>query len=124
MGSSLLAGDTALITGAASGIGRGIAIALAREGARVLLSDVEAQRGEDTAAALRGEGADARFIAADLAAANGAAALLEQALETVDTLSLFVHAASPRRLEADNVLACWRSTCAPASRSRAGPRGT
>ena len=41
----LLQGDTALVTGAASGIGRGIAIALAREGARVVLSDLEAGSG-------------------------------------------------------------------------------
>ena len=41
----LLEGDTALITGAASGIGRGIAKALAGEGARFVLSDVAEQPG-------------------------------------------------------------------------------
>ena len=38
----LLDGDTALVTGAASGIGRGIAQALAREGVRLVLSDIAA----------------------------------------------------------------------------------
>ena len=42
----LLTTDTALVTGAAFGIGRGIASAIAREGARVLMSDLDAQRGE------------------------------------------------------------------------------
>ena len=104
MESKLLAQETALITGAASGIGRGIAIAIAREGARVVLSDIDAQRGEEAAAALRREGSDANFIGADLAAPDGAGSLLKDIFEKVGTPSLFVHAASPRRLEADNIL--------------------
>jgi NAD(P)-dependent dehydrogenase (short-subunit alcohol dehydrogenase family) len=41
----LLAGDTALVTGAASGIGRGIAKASAAEAARLVLSDIAEQAG-------------------------------------------------------------------------------
>lgn len=104
MAAKLLEGDGALVTGAASGIGRGIAIALAREGARVVLADVEAAGAEEAAAALRKQGDDARFLHADLAAAHGPAALLEQSLDALGTLSILVHAASPRRLEADTVL--------------------
>ena len=104
MESKLLAQEMALVTGAASGIGRGIAFALAREGARVVLSDIEAQRGEETAAALRREGCDASFMAADLAAPDGAEALLKGGLDKFGTPSIFVHAASPGRLEADNIL--------------------
>jgi 3-hydroxybutyrate dehydrogenase len=52
----------ALVTGAASGIGLAIARALAREGVRVTLCDVNAQRGEAVAAGLAG----ARFVAADM----------------------------------------------------------
>ena len=62
MDRGLLSGDAALVTGAASGIGRGIAIALAREGARVVLSDIDAARADETAAALRTQGHDARVI--------------------------------------------------------------
>lgn len=100
----LLSKDTALVTGAASGIGRGIAAALAREGARVALSDIDLRGGEEAAAALRGEGCDARFIAADLAAPDGADTLLKGAVEQIGTPSIFVHAASPGRLEGDNIL--------------------
>ena len=100
----LLAHDTALVTGAASGIGRGIATAIAREGARVMLSDSDAQRGEEAASALREEGCDASFMTADLAVADGAETLLMGALDKFGTPSIFVHSASPRRLEADNIL--------------------
>jgi 3-oxoacyl-[acyl-carrier protein] reductase len=105
MDSKLLVGDTALVTGVASGIGRGVAIALAREGARVLLSDVDTSRGEDAAAALRKEGSDARFLPADLATIDGPAALYKQVLDAVGPLSVFVHSASPRRFESDHILA-------------------
>jgi 3-oxoacyl-[acyl-carrier protein] reductase len=104
MESKLLEGDTALVTGAASGIGRGIAVALAHEGARVVLADVDAGRGEKAAAALRDEGRDARFVAADLATGDGAAALFKQVLDAVGPLSILVHSASPRRFESDNIL--------------------
>jgi NAD(P)-dependent dehydrogenase (short-subunit alcohol dehydrogenase family) len=104
MAEKLLAQETALVTGAASGIGRGIAIALAREGARVALSDIDVKGGEEAAAALRREGCDAKFIAADLAAPDGADMLLGGGLEQIGTPSIFVHAASPRRLEVDNIL--------------------
>jgi NAD(P)-dependent dehydrogenase (short-subunit alcohol dehydrogenase family) len=110
MGDGLLSGDTALVTGAASGIGRGIAAALAREGARVVLADIDAPRGEDAAAILRKEGRDARFVAADLAVSDGHAALLERTLDALGNLSMLVHSASPRRLETDHVLAVTEET--------------
>ncbi|MEO8164907.1 MAG: SDR family oxidoreductase [Betaproteobacteria bacterium] len=104
MESRLLANDTALVTGAASGIGRGIAMAIAREGARVVLSDSEAQHGENAALGLRKAGCDTIFIHADLATAEGPATLLRDCIEQAGTPSIFVHAASPRRLEADDIL--------------------
>jgi NAD(P)-dependent dehydrogenase (short-subunit alcohol dehydrogenase family) len=104
VGAGLLDGDRALVTGAASGIGRGIAIALAREGARVALADIEAARAEQVAALLRAEGGDARALGADLSTPEGPTALLQQSLDALGGLSILVHAASPRRLESDNVL--------------------
>ncbi len=104
MDGKLLAQDTAIVTGAASGIGRGIASAIAREGARVVLSDIDLTRGEETAAQLRSQGCDANFLAADLAAEEGVDGLLKHSIEKFGTPSVFVHAASPRRLEADNIL--------------------
>ena len=98
MAEGLLAGDTALVTGAASGIGRGIAQALAREGARVVLADVDADRGESAAAALRAEGREASFIALrSRRAAAGAERLFGAALAALGRVSILVHSASPRR---------------------------
>ena len=105
MPDGLLAGDTALVTGAASGIGRGIALELAREGARVVLADLDGRRGEEAAALLAAEGraGAASFIAADLAAPDGADRLVDAALDRLGSLSILVHSASPRRPEEETV---------------------
>jgi NAD(P)-dependent dehydrogenase (short-subunit alcohol dehydrogenase family) len=103
MAEGLLAGDAALVTGAASGIGCGIAQALAREGARVVLADLDAARGAAAAEALRREGRDAQFVACDLASARGPERLFEAALAALGRVSILVHSASPRRVEADTV---------------------
>jgi NAD(P)-dependent dehydrogenase (short-subunit alcohol dehydrogenase family) len=96
----LLDGDTALVTGAASGIGGGIARLLAQEGARLVLSDVSAESGQALAREL-----DATFIAADLAEPATARQLFDAAQTALGSISIFVHSASPRRSEAQTMLA-------------------
>ena len=104
MSDPLLKGDTALVTGAASGIGRGIASALAREGARVVLADVNADAGQKLADQLKKDGHDASFCAADLATESGPNELLAEATRRLGVVSILVHSASPPRREADHVL--------------------
>ena len=58
--------QTALVTGATSGIGRAIALQLARQGADVLVHGRDAQRGAATVEAITTSGGRARFAAADL----------------------------------------------------------
>jgi len=64
--SGLVAGKTALITGAGSGIGRATALAFAREGGRVLVCDVDDAGGEATVAAVAEAGGEARFLHVDV----------------------------------------------------------
>jgi NAD(P)-dependent dehydrogenase (short-subunit alcohol dehydrogenase family) len=61
-----LHGRVAIVTGAASGIGRASAIAFAREGAKVVAVDVNQSRGEETVEAIRAEGSAAFFDHTDV----------------------------------------------------------
>ncbi len=61
-----LDGKTAVVSGAASGIGRATAEALAQAGAHVILADLNAKDGEAAAAALRARGRGADFLPVDL----------------------------------------------------------
>ena len=90
----LLEGDTALITGAASGIGRGIAKALVAEGVRPVLSDVAVEAGRALAREM-----NATFIAADLADPTAPRKLFDAAEKSLGFVSILVHSASPRRRE-------------------------
>lgn len=110
MNTALLAGDVALVTGAASGIGRGIATALAHEGARVVLSDLPGPAGETAAAELRARHLDASFIAADLSKPESAERLLRDTIDSAGCPSVLVHAASPRRRERDHAAAVELAT--------------
>jgi NAD(P)-dependent dehydrogenase (short-subunit alcohol dehydrogenase family) len=55
-------GKVSLITGGASGIGAACAATLAREGSKVVITDLNASLGEETAARIRGEGGEALFL--------------------------------------------------------------
>jgi NAD(P)-dependent dehydrogenase (short-subunit alcohol dehydrogenase family) len=61
-----LEGQTALVTGATSGIGRAIALQLARDGAEVIVHGRDAARGLETVKAIEAGGGQARFVAANL----------------------------------------------------------
>lgn len=62
----MLKDKVAVVTGAGSGIGRAVALAMAREGARVMVSDLNVVGGQETLALLKAQGADALFEAADV----------------------------------------------------------
>jgi NAD(P)-dependent dehydrogenase (short-subunit alcohol dehydrogenase family) len=66
MAGGQVAGKVAFITGGASGIGAACGELLAREGARVLLTDVDDARGEATAARIRAAGDEALFLHQDV----------------------------------------------------------
>lgn len=80
---------TALITGAAGGIGRAVAKAFAREGATLLLVDRDKAAGEGVAAELRDTGAIVRFIAADVTRAADVAGYVQAALDAYGRIDCF-----------------------------------
>ena len=81
-----LEGKVALVTGAASGIGRTSALAFGREGAKVVVSDVVAEGGHQTVAEIRAGGGQAVFVCADVSVAEDAAALVRAAVDAYGRL--------------------------------------
>lgn len=86
-----LTGTTALVTGATSGVGREVALALGRLGARVLVHGRDRERGEAVADELRDVGADPLFLCADFADLDAVADLTEEVREHTDGLDVLVN---------------------------------
>jgi len=102
--------DAAVVTGAGNGIGRAIALALAREGVRTLFADIDA--GKAAAAAAAADPALAFAWSGDLSERGECDRLLADARERIGLVNLFVHSASPPRHERDHVLAVSDETWA------------
>ena len=87
-----LDGKVALVTGAASGIGQGIAIAFAREGATVVAVDlVDESRARETMDAVAAFGGRTRFIQADVSDERSVAAMTEEALAHFARVDILVN---------------------------------
>jgi NAD(P)-dependent dehydrogenase (short-subunit alcohol dehydrogenase family) len=83
-----LEGKVALITGAGSGMGRVASLRFAREGARVVATDVDASAGQDTDSAARADGLDVRFVRADVSREADCRAMVAFAEETFGKLDV------------------------------------
>jgi NAD(P)-dependent dehydrogenase (short-subunit alcohol dehydrogenase family) len=106
----MLKNKVALVTGASSGIGRAIARIWAREGARVVVSDVNAAGGEETAELVRGDGGEAIFISADVGKPADAHLLVERAMAKFGRLDVACNnagIAGPGAPTADYPLDAW-----------------
>ncbi len=106
----MLNNKVALVTGASSGIGRAVALAWAREGAKVVVSDVNRDGGEETAAMVRAQGGDALFVAADVGKPADGEALVAQTLARYGRLDIACNNAGiggPQAATADYPLDGW-----------------
>ena len=83
-----LSGKIAIVTGAGSGFGRGIASRFAQEGARVVVNDIDRANGEATVAAI---GAAARFCPGDVSKDADVARLVAFTLESFGGLDVVVN---------------------------------
>ena len=86
-----LAGRVALITGAGSGLGREIALAFAREGAKVAINDVRREGADRVAQEVQAVGGDALTLVADVSDSVEVRAMFEQLIETWATLDVLVN---------------------------------
>jgi NAD(P)-dependent dehydrogenase (short-subunit alcohol dehydrogenase family) len=82
----LLQGKAALVTGASSGIGRAAALAMAREGARVLVADMAEDGGGETVKMIKDAGGEAIFFRCDVSRAAEAEALTAAAVKNFGRL--------------------------------------
>jgi len=81
-----LEGKVALITGGASGIGRAIALTFAREGAKLIIADMNAEGGQQTVHMIIEQGGEAIFVKTDVSKAIEVQALISRAVETYGRL--------------------------------------
>jgi NAD(P)-dependent dehydrogenase (short-subunit alcohol dehydrogenase family) len=84
----------AIVTGSAGGIGEAYARALAREGAAVVVADIDATRGKAVAADIVAGGGRSLFVATDVSSVESAAAAAEATTQAFGRLDYLVNNAA------------------------------
>lgn len=97
MADKVLAGKAAIITGGAGGIGRGVARAFVKAGARVLIVDVKEEPGREAEAELRALGGDAHFLRFDLTEHERLGEIVDKAVASFGQLDTLVNVAQASR---------------------------
>ena len=92
-----VSGKIALVTGAAQGIGREIALALAADGADVAICDVNLEAAQKTAADIEATGKKSLAIKANVASSADVSAMIEQVVEKLGRIDILVNNAGITR---------------------------
>lgn len=106
----MLNNKVALVTGASSGIGRAIALVFAREGAKLVVSDLHTAQGEETAALIRAQGGEVLMVSGDVGQASACQQLVQTTLAHFGHLDIACNCAGiggPAALTADYPLSGW-----------------
>src|SRR5712692_6608049 len=79
-------GKVALVTGGASGIGRATALTFAREGAKLVIADMNEEGGQQTVHIIKENGGEATFVQVDVSRATAVEAMISTTVETYGRL--------------------------------------
>lgn len=86
-----LDGKVAIVTGAASGIGRSIAMLFAQEGAKVVVADIMDEQGMETVRMIKERGGDAIFVHADVSKEDDIKNMIKKAVDVYGRLDIVVN---------------------------------
>ena len=116
-----LAGKVAIVTGGGSGIGRGIVLALAREGADVAIPDIQVLNAEKVAEEVRGLGRKTLAMKTDVTSSADVMTMVERVRETLGRIDILVNnagmAAPPGMPFTNNTEEDWDRTFAVNTKS-------
>jgi len=103
-------GKVAIVTGAARGLGKGISLLLAKEGAKVAVVDILEDLGKKTAEEIRREGGEALFIKHDVTSEDSWSAVVKEVLSKFGKLDIMVNNAGVQIIKeiAETSLEEWR----------------
>lgn len=93
----LLKDHIAIVTGAGTGMGKAIALRYAREGAHVVLAEIDAASGQQTAAEVSAHDRRGLFVQTDMAKLNDINALIAKTMETFGQIDILVNNAGVTR---------------------------
>ena len=132
-----LDGKVAIVTGGSSGIGRATSLRLARDGARIVVADVNAEGGSETQRLVADAGGEATFVETNVTDPAGVEEMVAKSIATYDRVDILVNNAGITR---DNLLMrmkeeewdavlnvnlkaaflCTKAVCRPMMKARSG----